>query len=601
MTAPTRDLAAELAWLVDHPQFDERPASITEFLGSGYLEIESGVRKRLKSILVDIMGEEVNPYRIANVERAIFTGGIGIGKGTMASILLTYMAHWVLCLKDPQGFYELLPGSRIAFMQMSTSEQQAKDVIFGDIKARIQHSPWFQKYPYDTGFKNQLRFPKDIWILPGDSIETTFEGYNILGGIVDEADSHKQTKDKDYAEAGYDTIHARVTSRFGNRGFLCVIGQMKKARGFVAKKYEEFKADPNAYAVKLPIWESLGWEKFTNEKGERDSFWYDTKKKVIVPKAVTLLGNSRFLEIPTVYKRDFQNNPEKALRDHAGIPPNVGDPFISMTWKVEAAKDKWLERFDGYESPVTPEGRLEDWFVCRDPLKRVVHIDMALSQDSLGFVMGHVLEVRDIDGELKPYIVIDLIKRWTAASGGEIDLSEVRRFIYHLRDERKFKITKVTMDGYQSADMQQQLRKKRFRTDDVSVDKQKLPYYDLREALYEDRIEIPNYLVKLRPADTELVEIAFRELTELIDAGVKVDHPPDGSKDVADALAGVTFTLMGDRAFRRNVTSLSSYKELKKVSGDSTFVHPTLGKMDGWGGVPKMPEVPTSFPRWDRR
>ena len=116
---------------------------------------------------------------------------------TIASIVLPYLAHWVLCLRNPQDFFNLLPGSRIAFMQMSTSGQQAKEVVFGDIKARIENAPWFKNHPYDPKFKNQLRFKGDIWILPGDSGETTFEGYNICGGILDEADSHLVTEHKD--------------------------------------------------------------------------------------------------------------------------------------------------------------------------------------------------------------------------------------------------------------------------------------------------------------------------------------------------------------------------------------------------------------------
>ena len=208
-------IRAEAEWLLKHPEFEEKPATIREFLGPDYLGIEALVRPGLLQALVDIFGEEVNVNRIADFERAMLTGGIGIGKTTFASIALPYMAHWTLCLKDPQQFFGLLPGSRIAFMQMSTSEKQAIEVVFGDIFARIKHSPWFvTNYPYDDKFTKQIRFAKDIWILPGDSLETSFEGYNILGGILDEMDSHKQTKDKDYADVGYDAIHSRIGSRF---------------------------------------------------------------------------------------------------------------------------------------------------------------------------------------------------------------------------------------------------------------------------------------------------------------------------------------------------------------------------------------------------
>jgi hypothetical protein len=243
---PTFDpdqIERDLQWLKDNPAFDQKPASITEFLGEDYLNIENKVRPGLKDALVGIFGEEVSGKRIALVERAMITGAIGIGKTTFASIALPYMCHWVLCLRDPQDFFNLLPGSRIAFMQMSTSEDQAAEVVFGDIFARIKYSKWFvENYPHDPKFTKQIRFAKDIWVLPGDSAETTFEGYNILGGILDEMDSHKVTKDKDYAEQGYDTIHSRISSRFvdpesnGHKGLLICIGQMKKGNGFAASK-----------------------------------------------------------------------------------------------------------------------------------------------------------------------------------------------------------------------------------------------------------------------------------------------------------------------------------------------------------------------------
>src|SRR6478736_1803275 len=202
-------IAAEVEWLKKHPQFQEKPATIKEFLTEDYLNLGTKIREGLVKALEEIFGAEVSGERIApRIERAMVTGAIGIGKTTFASIALPYMAHWVLCLRNPQKFFDLLPGSRIAFMQMSTSEQQAREVVFGDIFARIDHSDWFSKYPRDMKFTKQIRFPKDVWILPGDSKETTFEGYNILGGILDEMDSHAVTRERDYAAIGYDTIHS---------------------------------------------------------------------------------------------------------------------------------------------------------------------------------------------------------------------------------------------------------------------------------------------------------------------------------------------------------------------------------------------------------
>lgn len=597
-------VANELRWLRKHPWFEERPATLLEFLGPDYLNIESRVRASIKSELTKIMGTEVDPHRPTAVPLAMITGGIGIGKTTIASIVLPYLAHWTLCLKDPQDFFNLLPGSRIAFMQMSTSEGQASEVVFGDIKARIKYSPWFiNKYPYDTKFSKQLRFPKDIWVLPGDSAETTFEGYNILGGILDEADSHKVTKEKDYAEAGYTTISSRITSRFEDRGFLLVIGQMKKGNGFAAKKYEEFLARDDAYAVRMTIWESLGWDHYRNSStGEVDTFFYDIKRKMIVPPGIKkLTGSSQIIEIPIVFRNDFVNNPEKALRDLAGIPPAVGSPFINLTHKVDEARERWMSRHGVDEGPVDEAGRIRPWFEnTTTSLRRVAHLDMAYSGngDSLGFAVGHVRKMIEFEGERKPYIIIDFLYRLQAPKGDEIFIADIRKLIYSLRDRYKFKFSLVTMDGFQSTETRQQLKKRRIPVDNLSVDSDMLPYHDLKEAIYEDRIEFPPYFVYYRRGDTQTIEILGKELEELVHQSGKVDHPFEGSKDVADAVAGVVATLMGDRKFHKSQSKMDEvFRPHPPVEGLSPFEDPGAFQhpaVDRSFGIPPSPVPPSS-------
>lgn len=595
------EFGREFDWLKAHPDFHERPATMTEFLGSDYLNISAKIRPGIRRALEDIFDQQEGDTRISQFERAMLTGAIGIGKTTFASIALPYMAHWVLCLKDPQGYFGLLPGSRIAFMQMSTSEQHAREVIFGDIQARLKNSRWFKdNYPMDPKFTRQVRFEKDIWILPGDSAETTFEGYNILGGILDEADSHKITQEKDYADQGFQTIESRIASRFvdntdaereGHLGLVIIIGQMKKANGFAARKYREFLEDKRAYTVRMAIWESFGWDKYTRADGTRNSFWYQPKRRMIIPAEVAkMLEPGQVIEIPNAFAQQFRNNPEKALRDLAGIPPATSDPFISLVDAIEDAQEKWVQRV-GYDSPVDhncTSPKFEPWFRSNaDPRKRAIHVDVAYSDkgDALGMAMGYVERLVESDGEEKPYIVIDFLFRVRAAPGTEIMLSDIRRIIYDLRDARRFRLKKVTYDGFESTDTIQQLRKKRIEADRVSVDKTMLPYEDLREAIYERRIEFPRYMTHLTVGDTNVVNIAYKELTELSIQKGKVDHPPVGSKDVADCLAGVVYTLMGDRQYRRGVHRVGTPAE------EEEYTHPQND--NGFSAGAGLPDLPT--------
>ncbi len=596
----------ELDWLKNNPDFEERPASILEFLDVTYLNIDKNVRPGLRQALVEIFGEESQPYSLAKFKEAMMTGAIGIGKTTFASIVLPYMVHWVLCLKDPQNFFGLMPGSRIAFMMMSTSEDQAREVIFADVVARIKHSAWFKKWPHDPSFKNQMRWPeKDIWIVPGDSSETTFEGYNILGGVLDEMDSHRVTPKKNYAQEGYNTISNRITSRFGDRGLLILIGQMKKSSGFAATKYDEFTEDPEAHVTRMTIWESFGWDKYLKDDGTRDSFWFDVRRKIEIPSIMaTIMDNPDFMEIPNKYKKNFLNDPDKALKDLAGIPPLVGNPFIGMTYKLDTARDKWEERFGVQGSPVLPileRAEFSPWFRATDTLKRVVHIDVAYSAegDALGMAMGHVRELVEIDDELRPVIVFDMLLRIKPLPGREIIFGDVRQIIYQLRDELGYKIKKVTLDGFQSTDTIQQLNKRRFDADYLSVDRSMLPYQDLRDLIYEERIEFPRYFTHMKHGDVAKVEIAYQELTRLIDTGKKVDHPQGGSKDVADAMAGVASLLAGDRQYHRGVSSSGSRRSSpdSQSSGyDPTVKQKRQGASFGANNMPPLAPVNMSGP-----
>lgn len=568
----------EAMWLArpEHSHFRMRPATVREFCGQGYLEIAESVRPGVMDALVDVFGDELSPTFISSVREAMITGGIGIGKTTIASIALPYMVHWVQCLKDPQQFYDLMKGSKIAFMMMSTSARQARDVLFDDVKARIDNSPWFAKYsPRDDKFDTRIVFPRNIYIIPGGSEETQFEGYNILGGVLDEGDSHKKTARKDYAEEGWNTIASRIDSRFNNAaegchmGLLLVIGQKKSSEGFIAKKQKQLEADPNGTVVVMTIWESKGWYNYTDnpadavlrvETGERKSFFFDTMRKEVLPKESVpqeLRDAPHMIEVPMAYFSNFTNDPVKALRDLAGMPPEAVDPFIPQTDRIIAGQTLWTARYGAVE-PVggtLDDPQFADWFVAGDQLKRVVHIDLAFSGDgdALGIAMGHIPQLVEVGGEEKPLIVMDFLLRMKAKPGKEIILSDVRKLIYELKFKRGFNIKVVTMDGFNTTDTMQQFRKKKINAEYLSVDKTKMPYVDLRESIYEERCLFPQYMVKYNHADNDKVNISYKELSQLSEGVRKVDHPSGGSKDVADCMAGVVHSLMNEPGMRRGL------------------------------------------------
>ena len=441
----------------------------------------------------------------------VFCAGIGSGKSFFSSICISYMLYCTGCLKDPAAYFNKATGTQIYFMNMSVNQKSAQKVVFGEINARLRNSDWFKnRLMYDPRIASELKFPNNTSVIPGNSAETFFEGYNILGGIIDEADSHTKTEDKDFAEVGYDAIKGRIKSRFGKRGMIIIIGSPKTVDGFIMTKMREAEGLKTVLAKRMPIWEAHPPEEYSGEK-------FHFKKGTIE------------LDVPIEYQDDFKRNPEKALRDLAAIPLYAAEPFFSMPEKV-------LEGFDpDLENPITFDGKLLKDFQCDTRAPRTVHVDLGINKnggDACGFSMGHIEKMVQKDGEHLPIIKIDLMIRIKAPAGGEIMISDVRQIIYELQ-KRKFKIFLVTMDGWQSTDSLQQLNKKGIRAELLSVDRTTAPYEALKESIYDERLKYPKY----EPFMDECVKL------ELIN-GNKVDHQPKGSKDVADSVAGVIYNLI---------------------------------------------------------
>ena len=169
-------------------------------------------------------------------------------------------------------------------------------------------------------------------------------------------------------------------------------------------------------------------------------------------------------------------------------------------------------------------------------LIRFVHLDLSRTYDATGIVMGCVSRFEEFECgaaiELVPHIRIDFALQVRPPKDGEITYSRIRSMIYNLT-ERGLNIRFVTADGFQSADTVQLLRQQRFTTGIQSVDRNPEPYEALKSAIYDGRLDLPSHELLHR----ELVGLERDAQTE------KVDHPPNGSKDVADALASVVFLL----------------------------------------------------------
>ena len=124
-----------------------------------------------------------------------------------------------------------------------------------------------------------------------------------------------------------------------------------------------------------------------------------------------------------------------------------------------------------------------------------------------------------------PIFYTDFILCIEPRPGHEIAIYKIKEFSIDLQ-RRGYPIAKVSADGYQSANLRQDLLLAGINAEIISVDKTKDPYYNLRTAILESRYNGVSH------------EILDQELRALIDAEKKIDHPVKGSKDLADSVCG---------------------------------------------------------------
>ncbi len=266
----------EYQWFLEDPKrlkaYQHRPLPISEWLdalyGSGLSEV---IRPKIKQTLIEIF-EDPEKY-----DEIVIIGGIGIGKSFLSGAGAAYLIHRLLCLRNPKQYFGLAGSVPIAVMNMSVNALQAKKVVFGQVVDAVK-APWFklQGYQPDDKIHSHLKLPKNIEVIPGNSQDTYFVGYDLFAGILDEGAWHEVTDEKDYAEEGYNAMQRRIKSRFPNKGKLFIITSPRYVDDFVERKFKEAETNPRIYAKRIRSWESLPKDFDTSSY-----FYFDPDRNVI--------------------------------------------------------------------------------------------------------------------------------------------------------------------------------------------------------------------------------------------------------------------------------------------------------------------------------
>lgn len=165
--------------------YDEIPVDIATFLhenqylGNGLTDADGRFtlfpywEEKLKDIFPDSYTTKYNTL--------IFTGGIGLGKSTIAVICLLYLLYRLLCLKDPYLYYGLQPIDKLSISLMNITLENAKGVALDKMNQMILSSSWFMSHGQMSGISNLVYMPdKHIELITASS------NNQVIGRCLDE-------------------------------------------------------------------------------------------------------------------------------------------------------------------------------------------------------------------------------------------------------------------------------------------------------------------------------------------------------------------------------------------------------------------------------
>lgn len=545
------------------------PVSIEEFVASEdflgndtnrpVIEIWDTLKPSIYEINKDILLGHKNPNEV------LMLGASGTGKSVRSIVSNLYQLYVADCFDWPQDLFQLSRPTEIVFLFLSIKPSTAEKVLYKPFRQYFEAMPFSQKFiEYDKEITSELRLNNNKTVRFASANVNSLIGHAVMSGAIDEinffarVEKSKQTPDGgtfDQADLVHKTLLNRRESRFTshgpNPGLICISAQTKYKGDFTDRRIEQIRKnkEKNVLWYREKRYEVVPPERLTKEKfkilvgtDEYPTRIIDEESKYVLP------PKAEVLEIPMTYFETFKRDPEHGLREIVGIATNAITPFIPQRHKIHEAASAWTTREmkpwttqsnyilneysklnDNGMPIIIPEN------IPQDGKPRFIHVDLAVSSDRCGISICHIDGYMDVGGERLPYYVVDWVITLEPDSLNQVDIAEVRRWVVDLKLKYGINIARVSYDGYQSTESVQMIRKLGINSLNISVDKTLEPYEALREAIYTNRLAMP---------DNDLLrgELSGLELNLNANQGKgKVDHTPVIGKDAADAMCGAVF------------------------------------------------------------
>jgi len=544
-------------------------------------------------------------YNSAEIyNEVLITGAIGIGKTTFMNIIQLYDLLHLMALKNPQQHYGLMPSTVIIQAFFNILMDLAADVGYTQFQHMMDSSEFFRKIMlYNTKLREGLRYTpppkKKIAFQIGSRIAHTL-GRAVFSAQMDEANFGMDTQDdrradekKSQVYENYVSLLRRRESRFPTApGHFCIGSSKKSTADFLEKHIEDSKGkkgvkviDAAQYIVKANCLDPISGKPLYSGKFFRVLLGDLTREPKVLDEQEKVADDlkDKIIKVPEEHKVAYDTNIIDALRDISGIAAMPKQAFFTNRDLIrELIKPEriipWKYTSIGKTIPNTinlsffGKDQIQDFLVTeglfcdkgklpfrRNP--RFLSIDTGYSSkgDAAGIAMTCragvlIMEKTGANGQPERFYVpkywTDFYIRIKGKNKEEFPLYKLTEFTKFLIREKQIDIKGFSVDGFQSVQMQQDLRIAFPSLDvrELSVDKDDSPHINLRnivnaralDGMYTDA----NLLTEL----FDLVHISktARGTRENLRKMI-VDHPTIasdgfiGRKDVTDALTASLF------------------------------------------------------------
>lgn len=462
--------------------------------------------------------------------------GKGSGKDHVCRISSLRVAYLLLCLKSPLQYFDMPEDDSIHLLNIAANSAQANRAFFTPLTKSVKRG-WFADKADPK--RDSIQYAKNIESVSGHSDAEGQEGLNILLGVADEIDAFK-AKDEMVGQGK----RAREASTSAE-------SILKMLKGSASTRFPE---SYKRVAISYPRYKGSTIQRLTAEAEDDIQEVGPTSIYFASGPYATWDVNPR-IKGKESFASDYRRNPVEAAAMYECKPHLATDPYfrnfeifkqaidaeeqpLTVDYELENIRSK---RTGSVQQVWTPKFEFAPDFRPVQGARYALHGDLAIRGDRAGIAMAHVERweykkdiLQDEEGgdyevsTYAPHVKVDFVISFSANTNvqpeREIQIRWARALAY-LLIKRGFMIDRFTFDGFQSTDSMQILEMHGIKSEKVSADRTDDVWMTLRDVASDGRLKMP------------YDELLLTELGALSRIGGKVDHPPHGSKDLADALA----------------------------------------------------------------